>query len=1053
MRDFSLKFAGFITVIMGFGGALAAPVPQTARPSIITNVQPMTRGGAIRPVSAISNFLQTTTRANEVQSADCANPLPESVDAARCVSMYIDGAGACMRQDNTCGENFELCTTEREFNRVRIMCQDVLARCPADAIKSIFGNSVTVTPRREMCDGESKLVGRTFSPALTWVEGDTGGLAVAQNSMVDLAIKAGANWAAGNAVTVCKKKADACIRRACEENPWKCMQNDTELSDNDLAIMRSYTQAMSVAARAGSDVFQRFVTNMAWGESNVKAYLSEQCEEEIGSNRQCYIVAGMGEKPTDADLMDSYNHRAVFNDIFYSGAGARLRGNDIKIKEWTAQSALTTFEKCSDAIRTCSVNTCGDGSLARCYVRSRNAKGEVDIRNNTLVGSHTNIVLNCKKAIETDQNCVDVFGGVDAAGAEVKPEKVWEAVWDKDKTGAVAKLNQDLVAAFSAGRLMANETACMVATQACIVGQCGDRYQRCFRNRGDVYSDVTNVEGTGNDAAFNRSMNKVTGILDRTIIVGLCASEINNIKACKDHMEAEAARKENTATKVGNSWGSHEISSDNWWSQSASMNNAWTGVGSLTATQGDTLQYNSVDADGNNLCTSTVAGCTEVKGPCNKAVRLSLTKVCIPTEPVLEDLITFTLKQAENTLFSRAVELEERNAQAIFNAELTEQQTMCVDSMNQFGRADPVFQWSLLPTRINTADYIINGFGESLRPCGNNNTLQDCFCGVRMTIESSGNGVLTFNTGDGATGRIALGDIFEKAVANGSCKKYVWDEIGKSRRCGETVLEDECITGIEEAIREATAQEIKRSDYESFWQKNNALTSILTGVLGAGVGGVGGAYAGQGISGLLGDNGNVSRSDAQAQETKCANWTHLKEQKMPEPVSGHPQQGQNVYNCTAGTQSAPPSCTVNFRNATDAADAQLRSVATADMVPADATIVGGTITATQASQMFTNWYNNVCSDERTGQNTQSARRWGAGIGAVVVGGLTAWGTNQALSSAVDAKVAEARNKLAADQAAYILDFMNALKNTIKCRVGDSVVNFDQEVRFEFPGTY
>ena len=144
-----------------------------------------------------------------------------------------DTIRACIRKMSA-EENFELCYNLKQFNKSRIMCQDYLAQCPAEAIKAIFGNSVTTSDdfsaaNRAMCDGESVLIKRSFSPAL-------GDIAVAGDSRIDIAIKEGRNWAAANSVKTCNKAADVCIQNACQGSPQKCISL-TGFSDIDTAEM------------------------------------------------------------------------------------------------------------------------------------------------------------------------------------------------------------------------------------------------------------------------------------------------------------------------------------------------------------------------------------------------------------------------------------------------------------------------------------------------------------------------------------------------------------------------------------------------------------------------------------------------------------------------------------------------------------------------------------------------------------------------------------------------------------------------------------------------
>ena len=46
-------------------------------------------------------------------------------DASQCVKKYQN----CLKKDNVCGADFELCTTTTEFKKQSIYCASTLARC------------------------------------------------------------------------------------------------------------------------------------------------------------------------------------------------------------------------------------------------------------------------------------------------------------------------------------------------------------------------------------------------------------------------------------------------------------------------------------------------------------------------------------------------------------------------------------------------------------------------------------------------------------------------------------------------------------------------------------------------------------------------------------------------------------------------------------------------------------------------------------------------------------------------------------------------------------
>ena len=517
----------FLPLAFGIGSADAVSYigtsAPTSRPSVtMARVPTLTLGQAYSTV--------TSTGASAQQLADCANPLKDRLTTSKCVSNYQD----CLKDTDVCGIHFELCTTATQFRKNSLMCLDTLARCPADGIKAIFGTTVTTSDdtlatNRQICDGESVLIKRTFSP-------DLGTLAFGTGNIIEPLIKEGKNWAAANSVQACNSVADACIKRSCQATPQKCFANDAFTPADASDMVNISTVETSV--RLNSTVLTNFINNLAWGQSNVTAYLRDQCRQEVGSNESCFYVVN-GKPAKEADLIDRDSINDVYKDVVESGTGARFKANQSNIKEWMATAAIGVLEQCRDTMKGCALQACGGGSQIRCYGLTKNSStGAVDI-----TADAGGVAGVCQSIVQNDQNCKDIF--MDAKNGSATD--IWSAVWKNDQTGALADTNLFFAKTYNEAALAQNQADCKNDAEQCVRDACGDNFVDCFissvaaGNYGN--RDITDGQVSGN--AFS-------GGFDQEMARGLCLLNIKKMDTCQAYFTVQYARSQaNTADNKG----------------------------------------------------------------------------------------------------------------------------------------------------------------------------------------------------------------------------------------------------------------------------------------------------------------------------------------------------------------------------------------------------------------------------------------------------------------------------------------------------------------------
>lgn len=630
-----------------------------------------------------------------------AGAIENMYDTQSCVRRYT----SCLKKDSVCGADFELCTTNSEFKKQAVFCDSTLARCQGDGKMELFGNS-----------------------------GATSSTVPNASSRVGEMIAEGASLAAVNAVSTCYKVVDQCILNACSANPYKCYENAT---NETVKIVDAINNGTEISVESDS-------VSSALSKTQIASYIKNSCMDTIGSNKYCYATfLGDGQMPSSSQLRDEDNQAEVY-DLAYS---ARMNsGMKAKITDLVNKFDTKAKEKCVNTIKSCAMRVCGSGSGAACYSQVFGA-ADKSINNDY---TRDEIRTGCMSIVNTDANCKYAAQNPNSTGTYnysfmdsnafdvLFPE--YDSGAEMDPIGVISSLNASLATNYSDAALAQMKKRCQSIATSCVKSMCGNDYVNCYRNRTDVQSTLTN---TGEDT-FDKSMNKVGGVLDYTIVLGLCVDTVKNADVCTEHLAIESNK-----IKINN----NRTSS---WGNTGSVRTEWIDAGSAKQTVGEGEIY-ATDENGNRLCTSASGD----QGVCDT---VDATGAVFST-PVVIGYDTYVQSQAANTLFKDLIYDLEIEAQAKYNAKLTKQQNMCMQMNSSggiMGNKDmgSAFMWAKLksnkvPTEYPSAGLKPNQFVAS-------NELYGSFCRVRVTLQSDDKYIQNALTAgkDWATAYFAAGDAF-----------------------------------------------------------------------------------------------------------------------------------------------------------------------------------------------------------------------------------------------------------------------------------------------------
>lgn len=634
-----------------------------------------------------------------VIGANISNMLPTD----QCVRKYT----SCLKRDSVCGENFELCTSFKEFKNQSINCASTLARCQSDGLIELFGSTNTVV-----------------APKAT--------------SRIGTAISDGAQYAAANAVKTCYKAVDSCLVNACTGNPWRCVEgvNMDKINIADFIAGGTTDENTTTTKLAvGDDGMVTSDVNLyeTTGQ-DVRKFIKGKCLTQIGGNKSCYMTF-LEKTPKDRDLADIDNQEDVFSLAY---AARKEYANT------TVQDILKNFDKraksaCIKTISDCARRSCGGGLGSACYKASRTDNG-VHINAAT---NYDDIKSGCQAIVDTDANCQYAANSTSEDGylykyadnsvfATLFPKYEDAGTTNSDPIGAVASLNALLSTSYNDAALAQMKKQCANTAISCVKSLCGKDYVNCYRNRTDVKTDVYN---TG-VKSFDNSMNKVGGVLDYTIVTGLCMNAVKNADVCDEHLRAEAVTL--SQNQVSSTWGTNTV------------RNAWlTSADSISVKQDIVLGCKS--KTGGEYCDeSAIAECNTVDED-----------GCLYDEPVSQTWSEYSITQSAKNLFQEVLMDIEKEAQAKYNAKLTAEQHMCLSNNNGgiMGNRDngSTLQWVKLKSTKTPKNYETQGLKTNQFTTSND--LYGSFCRAKITIMSDDKDIQD-NLGDASVAYFAVGDAF-----------------------------------------------------------------------------------------------------------------------------------------------------------------------------------------------------------------------------------------------------------------------------------------------------
>ena len=689
-----------------------------------------------------------------------------------CVRRYT----TCLQRDNVCGADFELCTTNSEFRKQKIFCDSTLARCQSEGKTELFGSTNT--------------------------SGDPSG-----TSRIGIMISEGAALAAVNAVSTCYKVVDQCILNACASNPFKCMDGASVQTSKLADAIQTGTTMSSDASTVltGSDILSN---------SDVQGYVRSACLDTIGANKYCYATfLGNGAMPTASQLSDMDNQEDVFTEAYAARMNSSMKS---KINQLIEDFDSEAKSSCTDTISSCVMRVCGGGSGAACYTQVFGNATQKSINNDAV---YDEIKTGCEAIVNTDPYCQYAATNQNDVGSysySYINQDVFTTLFPKysnnyaDPIGVIASLNASLSTSYSDAAIAQMRTQCETVAKSCVKSMCGAEYTNCYRNRTDVYSSLTN----SGEASFDRSMNRVGGVLDYTVVLGLCLDTVKSADVCQEHLAIEQS-------KVASNMNNNKTSA---WGDASTVRSGWIDAGGASGVTAQTEQVQATDANGNLLCRASDGS----QGTCYTTTASG----DVYDEPVMISYTTYVQNQAAESLFADVLYDIEKEAQAIYNSKLTKEQNACLagnaGGIMSASDTGGTFMWAKLRNNRVPSDYSMNGLGRN--DFVSSNELYGSFCSVKITLQSDDRYIQeAMKDADWGTAYFAVGDTFT---------------------CGSWIPADDLEEISNAVVADETEQMRDSQNRTHFW------TTLLGTVGGA----VGGAYLGAGIqkgtvfSGLTGFN-------------------------------------------------------------------------------------------------------------------------------------------------------------------------------------------------------
>lgn len=737
-----------------------------------------------------------------------ASEISNRLDTGNCVKKYT----SCLKKESVCGADFELCTDNTEFKKQKVFCESTLARCQADGVRELFGSD-----------------NRAATPA--------------PDSRIGIMITEGANLAAVNAVSTCYKVVDQCFMSACEQNPFKCMVGSDKVSANIAEALDAQTSGTATSLNK-SALISGVMAGDTVEKSQVLGYVKGACLDTIGANKYCYATfLGEGQMPKAADLLDEDNRSEIFNEAYNSRMNNPVMTS--KIQQLADKFDKKAKDKCVETIKSCAMRSCGGGVGSMCYASVRANSGN-SINSDR---AYQEIKTGCESLVNTDANCQyaaskdSTYRYSDSTAFGILFPQYEDGF--KDPLAVVGSLNATLAASYNDAAMDKFAKQCKNIANSCIISMCGADYKGCYRNRSDIMGTTYS-----SDLDIADSMNKVGGVLDFTIVIGLCMETVKNAKACEEHFGVQAAKKDANGGGV----------SRDGWADADSVRAGWA-----DAVSGGYKQVKSgTDTVNTGLCSmdTTLAinqrdKCRE-KGAEMQACNSMDGDGCLYTVEEEVSVTEYQMRMEANTLFREVLVDAEKNAQLLYNQKITKEQNACREQNNGgvMGRNDmtgSTYQWVKLNSAKVPSYYSTRGLrANDFKPT---NDLYGSFCRVRVMVQSDDPDIqeeLRKGT-DWSTAYFAVGD----PITCGS-----WIPQTELEKISKTVAAKK--TGLSEDGKLSAGQK---------W----AVAASTIGAAGAGYGLTELLQRKTGLGGLMNTTAGVSKSsDVKKLETNLVSWEEFK---------------------------------------------------------------------------------------------------------------------------------------------------------------------------------
>lgn len=753
------------------------------------------------------------------------------LNTEQCVRRYTN----CLKRDDICGEDFELCTDQKEFKKQALLCDSTLARCQNDGKIQLFGS----VAKAKVLTPES-------------------------DSRLGKMIEDGASLAALNAVKTCNKVVDNCLVNSCAKNPFRCVEGASLKTIDTVEIISG--------GENNVDTFQTAVVKNEDGTvlssaSDVRKLIKTQCLETIGSNKYCHMTY-LEKMPSKRELGDPELQEEVFSLAY----AARKGYANTKIQEAIKKFDTDTKNKCVETISSCVMRSCGGGIGSVCYSMAKSDKSDgVVAVNNT--NTYPDIKAGCSAIVNSDANCIYAATAGDDDGYKYSytKESVFaklfpESTTDSDPIGAVASLNTLLATSYNDAAIARMKKQCANVAVSCVKSMCGTDYTNCYRNRTDIIAGTYNTAST----KLDKSMNKVGGVLDYNIVMGLCMNTVQNSSVCEEHLKI-AASKVRGDNKDTTTWGGK-----------SSVRSAWldansTKVGAVYAAD-DVLVACAIPEDkDSDKCPAYSQAAPVNEDNCDGVMD---DNGCLYTEPVMQKKSQYVLENAGKTLFQEVLADVEREVQAQYNAKLTHEQNVCLANntggVRGVAENGSTFMWVKLKGNKIPRDYVSKGL--STKEFTASNDLYGSFCRVRVTVGSNDQ-VINEELGEKATAYFAVGDAF-------TCGSWIDSKT------------------LERITKKVAENAIKQSDVAQGSAKSNAIMgwAPVVGLLGGGIGGYFGMDAlqkkGSSLGGLIG----TSTSDSNTCNDKVA--SAISEVEAAESATSDSERTRHYNNAVSYANSA-----------------------------------------------------------------------------------------------------------------------------------------------------